>query len=112
MGLWQTGESTTTDLIEEKFAASAGTGYPACPDHTEKEFSGIAGRGAAHRHQAHGEFCHVARSSVADSTSRNPESKYFAVGKLGKDQLADLAQRKGKNSRRDGALAGTWLNYS
>ena len=39
------------------------------------------------------------------------DSKYFAVGKLGKDQVADLARRKNKSLSEMERWLGQWLNY-
>lgn len=74
-------------------------GYPACPDHTEKgtlwqlldaeKHSGI---------QLTESFAMWPGSSVSGLYFAHPQSKYFAVGKLDRDQVADLAQRKGKPS--------------
>jgi len=50
-------------------------------------------------------------SSVSGLYFAHPESKYFAVGKLGQDQVADLAQRKGKPVTEMERWLGPWLNY-
>jgi 5-methyltetrahydrofolate--homocysteine methyltransferase len=51
-------------------------------------------------------------SSVSGLYFAHPESKYFAVGKLGKDQVADHAQRKGKAVSEMERWLGPWLNYN
>ncbi len=42
----------------------------------------------------------------------HPESKYFAVGKLGKDQIEDYARRKGFTVSEAEKWLGPWLNYN
>ena len=42
----------------------------------------------------------------------HPESKYFAVGKLGRDQIQDLSTRKGKSVSEMERWLGPWLNYN
>jgi 5-methyltetrahydrofolate--homocysteine methyltransferase len=51
-------------------------------------------------------------SSVSGLYFAHPDSKYFAVGKLGKDQVEDLAQRKGKSVSEMERWLGPWLNYN
>lgn len=42
----------------------------------------------------------------------HPDSKYFAVGKLGKDQIEDLAKRKNLTVAEAERWLGPWLNYT
>ena len=51
-------------------------------------------------------------NSVSGLYFAHPESKYFAGGKLGKDQVADLATREGKTIAEMERWLGPWLNYS
>ena len=51
-------------------------------------------------------------SSVSGLYFAHPESKYFAVGKLGKDQVEDLSKRKGKSVSEMERWLGPWLNYN
>jgi 5-methyltetrahydrofolate--homocysteine methyltransferase len=70
-------------------------GYPACPDHTEKEllFRLIdATKNAGVRLTE--SYAMLPAASVSGFYFSHPESKYFAVGKLGKDQIVDYARRK------------------
>ncbi len=85
------------DIIREKYRGiRPAPGYPACPDHTEKpalfdllgatEKTGITLT----------ESCAMnPPSSVSGLYFNHPDSKYFAVGKLAKDQVEDYAARKG-----------------
>jgi 5-methyltetrahydrofolate--homocysteine methyltransferase len=50
-------------------------------------------------------------SSVSGLYFSHPESKYFAVGKLGHDQIEDLARRKGMDLKECERWLGPWLNY-
>jgi 5-methyltetrahydrofolate--homocysteine methyltransferase len=71
-------------------------GYPACPDHTEKRalFELLqAERNAGIRLT---ESCAMLpASAVSGFYLSHPESAYFAVGKIGRDQIEDYARRKG-----------------
>ncbi len=105
---------TAADLIEEKYRGiRPAAGYPASPDHTEKgtlwdlldveQHTGI---------KLTESFAMWPGSSVSGLYFAHPDSKYFAVGKLGKDQVADLAQRKGKSLAEMERWLGPWLNYT
>ena len=84
-------------LIAEKYQGiRPAPGYPACPDHTEKATlwrlldveanAGICLTDA---------FAMFPTASVSGWYFSHPESRYFAVGKIGRDQVADYAARKG-----------------
>ena len=105
---------TTADLIEEKYRGiRPAAGYPACPDHTEKgtlwdlldveQHTGI---------KLTESFAMWPGSSVSGLYFAHPDAKYFAVGKLGQDQVADLAGRKGKAVSELERWLGPWLNYN
>lgn len=113
-GFGQLEKLTTNDLIEEKYRGiRPAAGYPASPDHTEKEIlwnlldaekkTGI---------KLTESFAMWPGSSVSGLYFAHPESKYFAVGKLGKDQVEDLARRKGKSLAEMERWLGPWLNYN
>lgn len=85
------------DLIHENYSGiRPAPGYPACPDHTEKatlwnlldveKNTGI---------QLTESFAMWPASSVSGWYFSHPDSKYFGLGKIQKDQVADYAQRKG-----------------
>ena len=87
---------STEELIEERYLGiRPAPGYPACPDHTEKyklfkllnatEDAGIILTESLAMYPA---------SSVCGWYFAHPESKYFGVGKIGRDQLEDYAKRK------------------
>jgi len=95
-------------LIREEYAGiRPAPGYPACPDHTEKEllFKLIdATRNAGVRLTE--SYAMWPAAAVSGFYFSHPEAKYFAVGKLGKDQVEDYARRKGM----DLATAEKWLS--
>ncbi len=105
---------TTADLIEEKYRGiRPAAGYPASPDHTEKEI--LWDLLDAEKHSGiklTESFAMWPGSSVSGLYFAHPESKYFAVGKLGKDQVADLSKRKGKTVSEMERWLGPWLNYN
>jgi 5-methyltetrahydrofolate--homocysteine methyltransferase len=87
---------TNEDLIKEQYTGiRPAPGYPACPDHTEKYklFALLGGEDATGIHLTESLAMYPA-SSVCGWYFAHPESKYFGVGKIEKDQLHDYAQRK------------------
>jgi 5-methyltetrahydrofolate--homocysteine methyltransferase len=85
------------DIIREKYRGiRPAPGYPACPDHTEKPALFALLDAPAATGITLTESCAMhPPSSVSGLYFNHPDSKYFAVGKLGKDQVADYAVRKG-----------------
>jgi 5-methyltetrahydrofolate--homocysteine methyltransferase len=84
------------ELIKEQYAGiRPAPGYPACPEHTEKitlfnildaeENTGIYLTESLAMHPT---------AAVSGFYFSHPESRYFGVGKLGKDQIEDYAKRK------------------
>ncbi|MBX3616947.1 methionine synthase [Nitrosomonas sp.] len=83
-------------INEEYLGIRPAPGYPACPDHTEKgplfatlnatENTGIIITES---------FAMVPTAAVSGFYFSHPESSFFAVGKIGKDQVEDYAKRKG-----------------
>ncbi|MEI8053380.1 MAG: methionine synthase [Bacteroidota bacterium] len=88
---------STEQLISEDYLGiRPAPGYPACPDHTEKYklFDLLGGEEATGIFLTESLAMYPA-SSVCGWYFANPESKYFGVGKIEKDQLEDYANRKG-----------------
>ncbi len=84
------------DLIQEKYAGiRPAPGYPACPDHTEKYklFHLLDAQNATGITLTESLAMYPA-SSVCGWYFAHPESKYFGVGKIEKDQVLDYARRK------------------
>ncbi|HUD83636.1 MAG TPA: methionine synthase [Candidatus Saccharimonadales bacterium] len=104
---------STEQIIDEQYRGiRPAAGYPACPDHTEKwtlwklldveKNTGIRLT----------ESCAMwPASSVSGLYFSHPQSKYFAVGKLDRDQLADYAARKGMELPVVEKWLGPYLNY-
>ncbi len=87
---------TNEDLIKEKYQGiRPAPGYPACPDHTEKYklFSLLDATNATGITLTESLAMYPA-SSVCGWYFANPESKYFGIGKIEKDQVEDYAHRK------------------
>jgi 5-methyltetrahydrofolate--homocysteine methyltransferase len=84
------------DIIREKYRGiRPAPGYPACPDHTEKRtLFDILGAESATGINLTESFAMHPASSVSGLYFNHPESKYFAVGKLAKDQVEDYTLRK------------------
>ena len=84
------------DLIKEVYQGiRPAPGYPACPDHTEKEklFSMLdASRETGVSLTEH--FAMYPTAAVSGWYLAHPESRYFGVGKINRDQAASYAERK------------------
>jgi len=104
---------SVTQLIHEEYQGiRPAPGYPACPDHTEKATLWDlldAERKAGIRLTEN--YAMWPGSSVSGLYFSHPDSKYFAVGKLGRDQVEDLARRKGVRLAEYERWLGPWLNY-
>jgi 5-methyltetrahydrofolate--homocysteine methyltransferase len=87
---------TMEQTLREKYRGiRPAPGYPACPDHTEKRaLFDLLGAEAATGISLTSSFAMDPASSVSGFYFNHPESKYFAVGKLGKDQIEDYARRQ------------------
>jgi 5-methyltetrahydrofolate--homocysteine methyltransferase len=88
---------TNEDLIRERYRGiRPAPGYPACPDHTEKRLLFDLLQVEKHASITLTEsFAMWPAASVSGFYFAHPEAKYFAVGKIGKDQVEDYARRKG-----------------
>ncbi len=100
--LWgySTSESLSTEaMIKEEYAGiRPAPGYPACPDHTEKEL--IFNLLDAEKEvgiKLTESFAMYPASAVSGYYFSNPESKYFGLGKIEKDQVKEYASRKAKS---------------
>ena len=89
---------TNNELIKEKYRGiRPAPGYPACPDHTEKEIlfellnatelSGVSLTESLAMYPT---------AAVSGWYFAHPDSKYFGLGKINMEQVEDLAKRKGK----------------
>lgn len=99
---------TNEQLIREAYRGiRPAHGYPACPDHTEKQILfdllGVPQNTAIRLTESYAMY---PAATVAGLYFAHPDSKYFGVGKIGADQLADYAVRKGM----DMATMQKWLS--
>jgi 5-methyltetrahydrofolate--homocysteine methyltransferase len=112
-GFGRTESLAMADIIREKYRGiRPAPGYPACPDHTDKPvlfrlLNATAGTGITLT-----ESCamHPA-SSVSGFYLNHPDSKYFAVGKIGRDQVEDYAARRGQPLADAERWLGPYLDY-
>ena len=83
-------------LIDEKYRGiRPAFGYPACPDHTEKgKLFDLLGAGEIGMDLTES-FAMTPAASVSGIYLGHPKARYFNVGPIGRDQLADYAARKG-----------------
>jgi len=112
-GFGLTENLTKEEFIREKYRGiRPAAGYPAGPDHTEKwelfrlldatKHTGITLTESLAMNPA---------SSVSGLYFAAPESRYFAVGKLGRDQIEDYAKRKGMPVAEVEKWLGPYLQY-
>jgi 5-methyltetrahydrofolate--homocysteine methyltransferase len=96
-----------TALIDEQYRGiRPAPGYPACPDHTEKATLFALLEAEKHTGLTLTEsFAMWPAAAVSGFYFSHPGSAYFGVGRIGADQIADYAARKGM----DVAEAETWL---
>ncbi len=106
-------ELTNDQLIKEAYIGiRPAPGYPACPDHTEKrtifeilEAERLAGIRLT-------ESCAMyPAASVSGYYLASPGSKYFGLGKIGKDQVEEYAERKGMKVEEVEKWLAPNLNY-
>jgi 5-methyltetrahydrofolate--homocysteine methyltransferase len=89
---------SNVDLIREKYRGiRPAAGYPACPDHAEKGtlFDLLDAEKNAGVKLTESFAMHPG-ASVSGLYFSHPEAKYFAVGRIGRDQVVDYASRRGE----------------
>jgi 5-methyltetrahydrofolate--homocysteine methyltransferase len=85
------------ELIKEKYRGiRPAPGYPACPDHREKVDLFRVLRANEIGMALTESFAMTPAASVSGFYFSHPAAQYFSVGKIGEDQLADLAKRRGE----------------
>ena len=108
------GELTNDQLIHENYQGiRPAPGYPAQPDHTEKpllfdllgatQATGVSLTESCAMHPG---------AAVCGLYFSHPESHYFALSELQKDQLEDYAKRKGMTLAEAEKWLGPWLGYT
>lgn len=114
---WGYGEReqlSAEDLIDEKYQGiRPAPGYPACPDHTEKrtlfDLMDVESRTGIELTE---NFAMIPAASVSGFYFAHPESRYFAVDRMTRDQVADYARRKGVSIEYVERWLGPNLGYS
>jgi 5-methyltetrahydrofolate--homocysteine methyltransferase len=106
-------EFTSEDLIKENYKGiRPAPGYPAQPDHTEKaliwELLDVEKNTSIKLTES---LAMYPAASVSGLYFSHPESKYFNVGKIGKDQVLDYHKRKGMSIEEIERWLGPILNY-
>ena len=86
-------------------------GYPACPEHSEKEILFKLLEAEKQGISLTENYSMVPAASVSGLVFASPESRYFFIGKIGKDQVEDYARRKGIPVERAESLLASNLNY-
>ncbi|NTW81873.1 MAG: methionine synthase [Chlorobiaceae bacterium] len=105
---------TPNELTAEKYRGiRPAPGYPACPDHTEKaELFTLLNAEAATGVTLTETFAMNPAASVSGFYFAHPESKYFVLGKIGRDQVEDYARRKGMDVKEAEKWLAPVLNYT
>jgi 5-methyltetrahydrofolate--homocysteine methyltransferase len=87
---------TNDELIKEKYQGiRPAPGYPACPDHTEKiTLFHLLGGEEQTSILLTESMAMFPTAAVSGWYFSHPESKYFGIGKIGRDQLENYAKRK------------------
>jgi 5-methyltetrahydrofolate--homocysteine methyltransferase len=105
---------SNADLIQEKYRGiRPAAGYPACPDHTEKgPLWHLLDVQANTGMMITESFAMWPGSSVSGLYFAHPESRYFSLGKIDRDQVADYSKRKGMSVGEVERWLGQNLNYN
>jgi len=87
----------SASLISEQYQGiRPAPGYPACPEHSEKEtLFQLLEATAKTQIELTESYAMLPAASVSGWYFSHPDSRYFGIGKIDKEQLADYAQRKG-----------------
>jgi 5-methyltetrahydrofolate--homocysteine methyltransferase len=101
------------DMIHEKYRGiRPAAGYPACPDHTEKgtlwQLLDVKAKTGIEITES---FAMWPGSSVSGLYFAHPDSRYFTLGKIGRDQVEDYHRRKGMSEAEVERWLGPNLNY-
>ncbi|MCF8464406.1 MAG: dihydropteroate synthase [Flavobacteriales bacterium] len=101
------------ELIREKYRGiRPAPGYPACPDHTEKpELFRLLSANSITGMSLTESLAMMPAASVSGFYFAHPQSKYFGLGKIEKDQVEDYAVRKGMEVREIEKWLSSNLNY-
>ena len=87
---------TSADFVAERYRGiRPAFGYPACPDHSEKEKLFDLLQAERTGITLTDSFAMAPAAAVSGLYFAHPEARYFSVGRLGYDQVEDYAARKG-----------------
>ena len=113
LGYGKTEQLSSEDLVRERYRGiRPAPGYPACPDHTEKQILWKLIDPEKNAGIKLTESCAMwPASSVSGLYFAHPKSKYFAVGKLGRDQVLDYHVRKGMKLEEVERWLSPYLDY-
>ncbi|MGC2637084.1 MAG: methionine synthase [Acidobacteriaceae bacterium] len=105
---------TPEEILHERYRGiRPAPGYPACPDHTEKgTIWRLLDVEANTGIKITESFAMWPGSSVSGLYFAHPDSRYFAVGKIDRDQVADYTSRKGMTLAETERWLGPNLNYN
>jgi 5-methyltetrahydrofolate--homocysteine methyltransferase len=99
-------------LIDESYKGiRPAPGYPACPDHTEKKLLFELIEGEKIGIQLTESYAMYPGAAVSGYYFSHPDSRYFGLGKIEKDQVADYAKRKGMSVEDVERWMGSVLAY-
>jgi len=112
-GYGRTEKLSNAEIIDEKYRGiRPAPGYPACPDHTEKgTIWGLLDVEANTKMKITESFAMWPGSSVSGLYFAHPESRYFSLGKIDRDQVTDYAERKSMTVAEVERWLGQNLNY-
>jgi 5-methyltetrahydrofolate--homocysteine methyltransferase len=100
------------DLFREKYTGiRPAHGYPACPDHSEKKVLFDLLEAEKQGIFLTENYSMMPAASVSGLIFAHPQARYFFVGKIGRDQVADYAERKKLTTAEVERLLASNLNY-
>jgi len=112
-GYATTEDLTNEELIKEEYQGiRPAPGYPACPEHTEKItlFDLLKAEDNAHMHLTES-LAMMPAASVSGFYFAHPQSRYFGLNKISKDQVEDYAKRKNMSVETAERWLSSNLNY-
>jgi 5-methyltetrahydrofolate--homocysteine methyltransferase len=111
---YQSNENLSNEelILEEYIGIRPAPGYPACPDHLEKEilFKLLDTKNSIGTYLTES-LAMYPTASVSGFYIAHPDSKYFALGKIGKDQVEEYANRKNMSVESIEKWLSPSLNY-
>ncbi len=107
------GSDAILEILKEEYRGiRPAPGYPACPEHSEKEILFSLLQAEIHTTVKLTEsYAMYPASSVSGFYFAHPQSQYFAVGRLSRDQITDYAKRKNVSIEQAEKWLGPYLNY-